>query len=101
MSSFILDACWHFNSKRHLHKLDYLEKKFDIIQKSLTVLNKSAANLNELVQYTNHCMKMGVYLDNTSSEIIRITSEFKNALVEYKLEMNKAEKDLKNSLRYL
>ena len=101
MSSYILDACWHFNSKRHLHKLDYLEQKFEIIQNSLTALNRSAANLNELVQYTNHCMKMGIYQDKTSSEIIRILSEFSKNLVDYKQEMNNAKNDLKKSLRYL
>jgi hypothetical protein len=101
LSSFVLDACWHFNSKRHLHKLDYLEQKFEIIQNSLATLNRSAANLNELVQYTNHCMKMGIYQDKTSSEIIRILSEFSKNLVDYKQEMNNAKNDLKKSLRYL
>ena len=101
ISSFVLDACWHFNSKRHLHKLDYLEQKFEIIQNSLATLNRSAANLNELVQYTNHCMKMGIYQDKTSSEIIRILSEFSKNLVDYKQEMNNAKNDLKKSLRYI
>ena len=101
ISSFVLDACWHFNSKRHLHKLDYLEQKFEIIQNSLAILNRSAANLNELVQYTNHCMKMGIYQDKTSSEIIRILSEFSKNLVDYKQEMNNAKNDLKKSLRYI
>jgi len=101
MSSYILDAYWHFNSKRHLHKLDYLEQKFEIIQNSLTALNRSAANLNELVQYTNHCMKIGIYQDKTSSEIIRVLSEYSNNLVNYKQEMNNTKNDLKKSLRYI
>ena len=101
LSSFVLDACWHFNGPRHLHKLEYLEQKFMLIQDLKTNLNRVAANLNELVQYTNHCMKLGLYQNNTAPEIMRLTSELINCLIIHKNKINKYEKDLKNSMRYI
>ena len=46
-------------------------------------------------------MKMGIYLENTSSEIIRIQSELLDCINSYKMELNKREKKLKYLFREL
>ncbi|MBQ8189340.1 MAG: hypothetical protein IJZ44_06140 [Lachnospiraceae bacterium] len=101
LSSYILDACWHFNSKRHIKKLEYIEQKYDLIVKLRSDINHLSANLNQLVIYTNNCIKMGVYLNNTSNEVIRIQSELLECLSKYKSEIRKLENDLKKAVRLL
>jgi len=101
LSSYVLDACWHFNSKRHLRKLEYLEEKFALILKLKNDMSHLSSNLNQLVAYTNNCIKMGVYLDNTSQEVIRIQSEILKCLNDYKSEIHSIEKDLKKSVHFL
>ena len=101
MSSFILDACWHFQGEKHLRKLEVIEEDYQIIENSRKELNHIGSNLNQLVQYTNNCMKMGIYLENTSSEIIRIQSELLDCINSYKMELNKREKKLKYLFREL
>lgn len=95
LSSYVLDACWNFNSKLHMNKLEFLTQKYDLIISLRSDLNHLAANLNQLVQYTNSCIKMGVYLDNTSQEVIRIQNELLNCLLEYKQKNKQLEKQLK------
>lgn len=95
LSSYVLDACWNFNSKLHMNKLEFLTQKYDLIISLRSDLNHLAANLNQLVQYTNSCIKMGVYLDNTSQEVIRIQNELLNCLLEYKQKNIQLEKQLK------
>ena len=95
LSSYVLDACWNFNSKLHMNKLEFLTEKYDLIISLRSDLNHLAANLNQLVQYTNSCIKMGVYLDNTSQEVLRIQNELLNCLLEYKQKNKQLEKQLK------
>ena len=95
LSSYVLDACWNFNSKLHMNKLEFLTEKYDLIISLRSDLNHLAANLNQLVQYTNSCIKMGVYLDNTSQEVLRIQNELLNCLLEYKQKNKKKKKQLK------
>ena len=99
ISAFVLDACWHFNGKLHLNKLEYLEKRFETLIKLRSDLNHLSANINQLVLYTNNCIKMGVYLNNTENEIIRLQTELLNNLNYYKKQMNSLEKELRNILR--
>ena len=99
MSAFILDACWHFKSKRHIKTLDFFENKFDLVLKLRTDLNRIGANFNQLVQYTNNCMTLGLYQDNTVDEIIRLQSELLSCLSDYKLEIKKMEGDLKKAFK--
>ena len=101
LSAFILDACWHFQGEKHLRKLEIIEEDYVIIENHRKELNRLGSNLNQLIQYTNNCMKMGVYLDNTSSEIIKQQSELLNSIVFLKNELNKREKQLKNLFRDL
>lgn len=84
LSSFVLDACWNFDSKLHLDKLSYIEDKFIKIDNLRKELNKVASNFNQLVQYTNNCIKIGVYLPNTADEIIRLTTEMNEHLQFYR-----------------
>ena len=95
LSSYVLDACWNFNSKLHMNKLEFLTEKYDLIISLRSDLNHLAANFNQLVQYTNSCIKMGVYLDNTSQEVLRIQNELLNCLLEYKQKNKQLEKQLK------
>lgn len=95
LSSYVLDACWNFNSKLHMNKLEFLTEKYDLIISLRSDLNHLAANLNQLVQYTNSCIKMDVYLDNTSQEVLRIQNELLNCLLEYKKKNKQLEKQLK------
>lgn len=101
LSAFILDACWHFQSEKHLRKLELIEEDYLIIENHRKELNRLGSNLNQLIQYTNNCMKLGVYLDNTSSEIIKQQSELLNSIVSLKNELNKREKRLKTLFRDL
>lgn len=99
LSSFVLDACWHFKSKRHIRVLDFFEEKFELVSKLRNDLNRIGANFNQLVQYTNNCMILGLYQDNTVDEIIRLQSEIISCLSDYKLEIRQMEKDLKQAFK--
>jgi len=101
MSSYILDACWHFNSKRHLKQLEYIEEKYNLIVHLRNDMSHLAGNLNQLIAYTNNCIKMGVYLDNTANEVIKIQSELLKCLAHYKNEIRILEKDLQKAIRLL
>ena len=101
LSSYVLDACWHFNGKRHLKKIEFLSEKYQLIVDLRSDLNRLAANLNQLVQYTNSCIKMGIYLDNTSSEVLRIQNELLNCLLEYKSKSNLLENELKHLSKFI
>ena len=78
-----------------------MEQKYDLIVKLRSDINHLSANLNQLVIYTNNCIKMGVYLNNTSNEVIRIQSELLECLSKYKSEIRKLENDLKKAVRLL
>ena len=68
ISSFVLDACWHFDGKLHLNKLEYIDKKYRVLLSLKNEVSHLSGNLNQLIQYTNRCINMGVYLENTSAE---------------------------------
>ena len=99
ISSFVLDACWHFNGPRHFAKLDYLDQQFTLIKNFRSDLSHLAANFNQLVQYTNNCIKMGIYLPNTADEVVRLQDELVKCMVSYNRVINKLEKDLKSEMR--
>ena len=99
LSAFVLDACWHFNGTRHLKRVEYLEEKFKLLQSMRSELNRVAANLNQLVQYTNSCIKMGVYLPNTASEIQNIQSTLQDCLVDYRIRYRNLEKELSSIIK--
>ena len=99
MSAFILDACWHFNSKRHIRTLDFFEEKFSLVERLRADLNKIGSNFNQLVQYTNNCMTLGLYQDNTVDEIKRIQTELISCMQDYKQEIKKMEADLKKAFK--
>lgn len=101
MSSFILDACWHFNGKLHLNKLEMLCEKYNLVSDLRSDLNHLSGNLNQLIQYTNTCIKMGVYLDNTASEVLRIQKELLDCLIEYKQKNIVLEKQIKQLAKLL
>ena len=101
LSSFILDACWHFDGEQHKKKLEYLDEKYRILLSLKNDLSHLSGNLNQLVQYTNRCIYMGVYLNNTSQEVLRIESELLDCLSEYSNKIKKLEKELKQTIKKL
>ena len=101
LSSFILDACWHFDGERHMKKLEYIDEKYRILLSLKNDLSHLSGNLNQLVQYTNRCIYMGVYLNNTSQEVLRIESELLDCLSEYSNKIKKLEKELKQTIKKL
>lgn len=101
LSSFILDACWHFDGDRHMKKLEYIDEKYRVLLSLKNDLSHLSGNLNQLVQYTNRCIYMGVYLNNTSQEVLRIESELLDCLSEYSNKIKKLEKELKQTIKKL
>lgn len=99
LSSFVLDACWHFNGKRHLRRLDYIEEKYRILLSLKNDLSHLSGNLNQLVQYTNRCINMGVYLDNTADEVCRIEDSLLQCLSDYRAQIKSLEKELKEIIK--
>ena len=99
LSSFVLDACWHFNNKRHINTLDSFEEKFKLMKRMFTEINRSGSNLNQLIQYTNHCIILGIYQDNTADEILRIQKEHLDCIKAFKIELKKIEKEFKKNVK--
>lgn len=99
LSSFVLDACWHFNNKRHINTLDLFEEKFNLMKRMFTEINRSGSNLNQLIQYTNHCMIMGIYQDNTADEILRLQKEHLDCIKALKIELKIIEKEFKKNVK--
>lgn len=99
ISSFVLDACWHFDGKLHLNKLEYIDKKYRVLLSLKNEVSHLSGNLNQLIQYTNRCINMGVYLENTSAEVIRIESDLLECLSDYRNRIKELEKELKDIIK--
>lgn len=101
LSAFILEACWYFNRKTDYDTLSYFEERCKIISKSSSAINYLGGNLNQLVHYTNHCIKMGIYQNNTADEIKRIQNEIFICLKDINNEFIKLKKEFKKSIKYI
>ena len=99
ISSFVLDACWHFDGKLHLNKLEYIDKKYRVLLSLKNEVSHLSGNLNQLIQYTKRCINMGVYLENTSAEDIRIESDLLECLSDYRNRIKELEKELKDIIK--
>ena len=99
ISSFVQDACWHFDGKLHLNKLEYIDKKYRVLLSLKNEVSHLSGNLNQLIQYTNRCINMGVYLENTSAEVIRIESDLLECLSDYRNRIKELEKELKDIIK--
>lgn len=101
LSSFILDACWHFDAAKHVNKIKYLDEKIEILNGFRNEVSKIGTNFNQLVQYTNRCISMGIYLPNTADEILKITNRLSNQLDAYYKKVQDAEKMIKRAARII
>lgn len=99
LSAFILDACWHYNRKTDYGILNYFDERCKLIAKFRPELNHLGGNLNQLIQYTNHCMIMGIYQENTAEEIKRVQNEILDCLLNIKAEFMNLEKDFRKVIK--
>ena len=99
ISCFVRDAGWHFDGKLHLNKLEYIDKKYRVLLSLKNEVSHLSGNLNQLIQYTNRCINMGVYLENTSAEVIRIESDLLECLSDYRNRIKELEKELKDIIK--